>query len=51
MTLRYARWLLLMMALVALTVLTPLSAQNTATQKPGQIPRTTDGKPDFTGSW
>ena len=45
---RYTRSLLLMLALGALTVMTPLSAQNTAAQK---IPRTADGKPDFSGTY
>ena len=49
--LRYTRWLLLMLALGALTVMTPLSAQNTSTAKPSQVPRTADGKPDFSGTF
>jgi hypothetical protein len=48
MMLRYTRSLLLMLALGALTVMTPLSAQNTSAQK---VPRTADGKPDFTGTY
>ena len=55
---RYTRSLLLLLVLGALTVMTPLSAQNT-TQKPaapkpsggGGIPRTADGKPDFSGTY
>ena len=49
--LRYTRWLFLMLALGALTVMTPLSAQNTSTAKPSQVPRTADGKPDFSGTF
>jgi len=58
MTMRYTRSLLLMLVLGTLTVMTPLSAQST-TQKPaapkpsggGGIPRTADGKPDFSGTY
>ena len=53
---RLSRWLLLFVAVGALCTFAPISAQNAASPRLGatpaqSIPRTADGKPDFTGTY
>ena len=53
---RLTRWVLLALVIGTLCTFAPIAAQNAPTAKPapaagGAIPRTADGKPDFTGTY
>jgi len=51
MTLHLPRWLLLALVVGALCTIPAVSAQNTPSQSAGAVPRTADGKPDFSGTY
>src|SRR6187399_1897023 len=51
MTRHLPRWLLLALVVGALCTIPAVSAQNTPSQSAGAVPRTADGKPDFSGTY